>query len=505
MKTVWLTWLGLAILLSEAAPESGARAAAFPAEQVRPLPRPPRLRPDYTDIVIPPNVAPLNFLIEESGQGWAVRLRGEHGRPIELRGRTPRVTLPVRAWRALLATNAGGPLFLEVYTRQADGTWEGFQPVTNRVAREPCERTLTYRLLKPLYNYYAEIGLYQRDLESFRQTPVLENRDFGRGCLNCHTPLNRDPATFVLHIRGQPGPQPMLLVCSNQVRRINRTGGYPAWHPSGELLVLSQNRLALFYHTVGETRDVFDADSNLAVYWVRSNTVSRPPELSRPDRLETWPAWAPDGQHLYFCSGPRLRQERYRQIRYDLMRVSFDPARARWGEPETLLSGNEAGLSFAQPRVSPDGRWLLYTACRYGHFPVYQPASDLYLMDLHTRQTRRLDINSDQADTWHSWSGNSRWVVFSSKRGNGVFARPHFTYVDETGRFHKPFVLPQEDPTFYDACLYTFNLPEFVAGPIRVGPARLARAVLEAGAGLIPTEDTGSPAPEPERAAGQRE
>ncbi|MBM3837502.1 MAG: hypothetical protein FJ398_05995 [Verrucomicrobia bacterium] len=99
-------------------------------------------------------------------------------------------------------------------------------------------------------------------------------------------------------------------------------------------------------------------------------------------------------------------------------------------------------------------------------------------MGLASRKYRRLDINSDQADSWHSWSSNSRWIVFSSKRRDGLFARPYFSYVDERGTFHKPFLLPQKDPAFYDSFIKTFNLPEFIRAPIRVTPAELARAIV---------------------------
>mgnify|MGYP001013393408 CR=1 FL=1 len=109
---------------------------------------------------------------------------------------------------------------------------------------------------------------------------------------------------------------------------------------------------------------------------------------------------------------------------------------------------------------------------------------------------RSLEINSDQAETWHSWSSNSRWVVFSSKRLDGLFARPFFSYVDERGKFHKPFALPQEDPEFYDSYLKTFNVPELVQGPVTITPGRLAQTILhpkellkpKAGASSPPTE-----------------
>jgi len=114
--------------------------------------------------------------------------------------------------------------------------------------------------------------------------------------------------------------------------------------------------------------------------------------------------------------------------------------------------------------------------CQYGCFPIYQPSSDLYLMDLRTRRYQRLPINSDRSESWHSWSANSRWLAFSSKRHDGVFTRTYFSYIDAAGQAHKPFLLPQRDPTFYDSFLKTYSVPELVTEPVRVTGERLARA-----------------------------
>jgi hypothetical protein len=155
-----------------------------------------------------------------------------------------------------------------------------------------------------------------------------------------------------------------------------------------------------------------------------------------------------------------------------------------------LLAARDSGLSAAQPKVSPDGRFVLFCLSKYGNFPVYQPGSDLYVMDLATRAHRRLEINSDdRADSWHCWSSNSRWIVFSSKRLDGLFARPFFSYVDEQGRFYKPFLLPQADPAFYDTCLNTFNVPELVRGPVAVTQRDLARAIRKPSSALVPKTD----------------
>jgi len=121
--------------------------------------------------------------------------------------------------------------------------------------------------------------------------------------------------------------------------------------------------------------------------------------------------------------------------------------------------------------------------CEYGCFPVYQPGSDLYMIDLEAaKQTgrfeyRRMDISSDQSESWHSWSSNSRWITFSSKRGSGVFTRTYLSYVDPNGTAHKPLLLPQKDPTYYDSCLWTYSVPELVISPVEVTKENLGRVV----------------------------
>jgi hypothetical protein len=437
--------------------------------------RPPRIFPDYVGTTIPAGIAPLNFKVLEPGSRYKVVIRSTQGKPVQQTQSSPLVRIPSGPWKLLLSQNVGQPLLVEVSVQNAQRQWQRFGIITNTIAPDGMDGYLAYRLLKPLYNIYVEVGIYQRNLGNFDQKPILENKALGGGCLNCHTFLDRRPDTFALHIRAES--KPMLLVQSNQVSRVDKPMGYMSWHPSGRLIAFSANKLSLFYHTMGETRDVFDADSNLGIYRVDSNTFVNPPPIALTDQNETWPSWSADGKHLYYCSATKAPAGRFRTVRYDLMRVSYDLEKDQWGQPEVVVAARENGLSAGQPRVSPDGKWLLYCLYKYGNFPIYQPSSDLYVMDLATRKQRRLEINSDVADSWHSWSGNSRWVVFSSKRIDGLFARPHFTYVDANGRFHKPFVLPQADPSFYEKYLNTFNVPEFMEGPVRIKPEDLARAV----------------------------
>ena len=86
-------------------------------------------------------------------------------------------------------------------------------------------------------------------------------------------------------------------------------------------------------------------------------------------------------------------------------------------------------------------------------------------------------VNSDKSDTYHSWSSSSRWLVFASKRDDGLYGKPYFCYIDRDGKAHKPFVLPQKDPHFYDNNLKSFNAPEIGKGPLPFDALDVKRAV----------------------------
>ncbi|MDH7568027.1 MAG: cytochrome C biosynthesis protein [Armatimonadota bacterium] len=495
MKRFSLCVLAAAVVAVCAVPFRALQGGTPPHGGGEALSRTPKIRPDYTDVVIPPNIAPLNFVIEEPGRRWRVRFSGERGGAFEVGARNGVVHIPARRWRSLLAANRGGEIYMEVRGDTEGAGRIRFAPIRNRVAAEEVDRCLVYRLIGPVFNNWSEMGIYQRDLTSFRERPVFRNRETNYGCINCHTFLLNRPDVFLLHTRPEKGGTPgMLLARQGAAVRVDtrtandrRPAAYPAWHPSGKVIAYSVNKIRQFFHTAGdETRDVTDLDSGLGLYSVEAGTVARPAALNDPDRLETFPNWSPDGRYLYFCSArnpwPKTRaipHEHVKDARYDLVRASFDLATGRVGKPETLVEAAQTGRSSLEPRVSPDGRFLLFCMCDYGSFPIYQPHTDLYLMDLRDPARpywRLFQGETSWRDSWHSWSSNGRWIVFSRKHQNPVFARPHLCYIDTTGRAAKPLVVPQADPTFYDRYLKNYNAPELVTAPVAVPERELSRA-----------------------------
>ncbi len=454
------------------------------------VPRLPRIKPDYSQLTLPPNIAPLNFAILEPGRRFFVRICPEKGAPIEIASRSPEIAIPIRRWRAMLEANRGKRLKWEIHA-EVDGRWQRYQTMVHEIAREEIDPYLVYRFVGPIHNRWRETAIHQRDLTNFRSSVVLDGKSLERGCVNCHSFPANDPRRMLVAIRSHALGHGTLLADGAAAVKLRAPFGYTAWHPSGRVAVYSVNKVRQFFHAAGpEVRDVVDVDAGLAYCRIDERKSKNVPRGADEDRLATYPAWSPDGRWLYYCSAPFLWNDReawppkrYAEVQYSLMRIAYDVEADRWGDPEEFLSAGKTGLSILMPRISPDGEFLLFCMCRYGCFPAYQPTSDLYLMNLADRSYRKLEINSEFSEAYHCWSSNSRWIAFSSKRQGGFFTRCYLSYVDKRGRAHKPFVVPQEDPGFYDALIKNNCVPELVTGPVRFRESVLARAARSAGLG----------------------
>jgi len=466
--------------------------------------RMPKIRPDYIETVIPWNIAPLNFLVEEDGSCYFVKIHSKQGSAVEIISLSPKIVIPQRKWRTLLNVNKGEKLYFDVFVKENNGQWKRFTPISNTIADDNIDKFIVYRKMYPLYSKWNEMGIYQRDLESYDESVVLHNKSFDYACVNCHTFLNNKTEKMLMHIRSRSGPS-MILIEDGKASNINSQTqfgsapiGHTAWHPSGRMIVFTIYRVRQFFHTVrSEVRDVVDLDSSMGYYVFESESLKSNAGISRQDYLETFPTWSADGRYLYFCSAPILWSDRYKvppehykESKYDLMRVSYEIESDTWGELETVLSAQETGLSIIQPRISPDGKFLLFCMCEYSGFPAFQANSDLYLMDLSTGQYERLGCNSEEAESWHCWSSNSRWIAFSSKRGDGLFSKVYFSYVDKNGKVYKPFVLVQKDAAFYDSFVKLYQMPELISSAIPVRGEGLAHVVRLPSKGLGQTAVT---------------
>jgi hypothetical protein len=445
----------------------------------------PAISPDYAGVTLPPNIAPLNFVLRDSGSACVAEIASVNGSPIEAWGDKGSVRIDAASWKRLLADNAGGPLRITLYSADARGSWRRFTTIEDTIAAEPVDRFCTYRLLTFQYNYSSDLRECQRDLTSFDETVLVDSRNYEWGCVNCHMPKDNDPRRFVLQVRSNAYGSETLIADNDTLATLSSRLGYAAWHPGGSYIAFAVYKVEQYFHAVGrQFIDVCDNNSHLVIYDAVARTIVPSPMSDGPGVLETWPAWTPDGRYLYFCGASvplnysaTKPPANFDKVQYSLLRIAFDAARNGWGAVDTVLAPRETGLSVAQPRISPDNRFCLFCMQDYGAYPHTRVSSDLYLMDLATRQYRKLPVNSDYNESWHSWSKNSRWILFSSKRGGGIFTRLYFSYIDSMGNAHKPFVLPQRDGAFYDSFIKCYNVPELAVASVRFSERQILRAI----------------------------
>ena len=454
----------------------------------------PGLDPDYINVEIPPNIAPLNFIIEEQGTEYYVKIYSINEEPIEIYSTESKINIPMNQWKNILTKNTGNELTFDIYVKGDNENWKKYKSITNSISKDPIDSHIAYRLIMPAYNYWNEIGIYQRNLENFDESPIILNKLTGKSCINCHNFRANDPDNMVLHLRAGDASG-TLLIKDGKAKKINtstdfnKAGAYPSWHPNGNLIAFSSNNLILFFHAKGVARDVLDKGSDIIVYDIEKNMITTTPQISGPERMENFPWWSPDGKYLYYSSAPGFKTymsdingESYldfNNIQYDLMRIPYDEKTGEWGHAETVLSAEITGLTILEPRISPDGRYALVTMGKYGNFPIYLTDSDVYLIDLNTFEYRRLECNSDDSDSFHSWSSSGRWFSFASKRRDGILGRIYFSHFDENGNISKPFLMPQKDPSTNNTFFKNYNVPELIKGPVKVSAQELARVAFD--------------------------
>ena len=467
-----------------------------------PVGRPPRLDPDYTALVIPPNIAPLSFRILEEAERAIVRISPAAGAAVELSCPDGVCRPDPDDWRDLLDRSRGQALRYEVYATAAGGAWRRFEPFANTVAAEPIDPYIAFRQLAPNSQFTAIKGIFQRHLETYEREPIITLRGGTFECVNCHTFHQNNPDRFLFHVRRKHSGT--VLVMDGQIRKVNtrhdpmfRPLAFASWHPDGRHVAATLN---MYVGNSPSTVDgyhfqAFEKRGDLAVYDAVENTMSSTRAVFGDEYIETHPYCSPDGRFIYYVRGrdrPLISHRDLYDLEFDLMRIPYDVDGDVWGEPETVVAYSELGLSCAFPCPSPEGRYMLHILSDHGTYPVYQKSSDVYILDLESREFHKpAGVNSEFAESYPRWSSNGRWFSFVSSRRDGRSALPYFAYFDSSGRAHKAFVLPQRDPGHYDTFTDTYNVLELIRSRVDVDAFELARAMQQ------PAVDATFPAPPP--------
>lgn len=431
--------------------------------------------PDYKAVTIPCNIAPINFAIVDSIKIDALLIITENDTlTIDVSDNCTKID--IEQWHKFLADKANSTLTFTLCQKRGN-KYAAYKPFYVFVSPDSIDKTLVYRLIPPGYEIWNKMGIYQRNLETYSQTAIYENR-YGRGnCVNCHSFCNRSPELMTFHLRARNAGT--YIYCNKKIGKIKTdfTGHlsnptYPYWHPSGRYIAYSLNKIFQDFHTVDNNIiEVYDEASDVIVYDVENEKIIDSPLICSSNAFETFPCFSPDGNYLYFCSAQFVDSVRYnfKDVHYNICRIAFE--NGKFGDKiDTIFNAASDSLSALFPRISPNGKYLLFTLSNYGNFSIWHNEADLKMIDISTSDTIDINIvNSDRTESYHSWSSNSHWIVFSSRRDDGLYTRPYFAHIDENGNASKPMLLPQENPLkYYQQLYYSYNIPELVKSEVNL-------------------------------------
>ncbi len=220
-----------------------------------------------------------------------------------------------------------------------------------------------------------------------------------------------------------------------------------------------------FYPDYGFGQVFYPTRGVLAWYSRDTGKLQPLPGADDPAHVQTSAFWSPDGKYLVYSRAaardpypPGYQRALYAndpnetQVQYDLYRIPFNDGRG--GTPERVLGASQNGMSNNFPKISPDGKWIVFVQCKNGL--LMRPDSKLFIVPFAGGEARPLESNLPVMNSWHTWSPNGRWLAFSSKSPS-LYTRLYLTHIDEQGHASPPVLV--ENAT---AANRAVNIPEFV-------------------------------------------
>jgi Flp pilus assembly protein TadD len=348
-------------------------------------------------------------------------------------------------------------------------------------------------VIKPLAP--TAIPLIQWRLRSIDQTESRVVLKDMHTCANCHS-FSGDGKTFGMDMDGPQNDKGLYAVVPLKPQTVIHSQDMISWNPTGDrqfafnrvgfmsqlspdgkyvlTMVTSAERPSENNYYVANFLDyrflqVFYPTRGV-LYWYDRATGERHPLAGAddPEYVQTNGVWSPDGKWIVFLRAKaqnpyppgrpiatHANDPNEIQIRYDLYRVPFNNGKGGKAEPIAGASAN--GMSNSFPKISPDGRWIVFVEAHNGL--LMRPDGKLYIVPFEGGEARLMRANMSPMNSWHSWSPNGRWLVFSSK-SRGPYTRMFLTHVDTDGNDSPPNYI--DNPT---AANRAVNLPEFVNIP----------------------------------------
>ncbi|MBN2807129.1 MAG: tetratricopeptide repeat protein [Prolixibacteraceae bacterium] len=244
--------------------------------------------------------------------------------------------------------------------------------------------------------------------------------------------------------------------------------------PDGNYVLSTVKDLSIFVaidDNLAYSQLFFPIKGIVGIYNRKNETFSSLRGANDEHYVQSNPTWSPDGKTVIFARAEAYVNEKVRQagrallsanditefttggkpFKYDLYTLDFNDGKGGIAKPLEGASGN--GMSNYFPKFSPDGKWIVF--CQAENFMLLQPDSRLYIMPAGGGEPRLMNCNMEEMNSWHSWSPNGRWLVFSSKN-RGLYTQLYLTHIDENGIDSPPVLL--ENLSFEKRAA---NIPEF--------------------------------------------
>jgi tetratricopeptide (TPR) repeat protein len=410
-------------------------------------------------------------------------------------------------WEAIKQHSVSGPAVVTISGFSAQDAKHAISSgrITISTSRDPVGAPIFYRDV-PLMPSETEKGIIKPLAPSATRLIQWRLRDIGKTesrvvlkdmvtCANCHS-FSRDGKTMGMDMDGPandkglyaivPVKPQMTINASDMLNwnpsqdpkvSLNRVGFMSQVSPDGKYVVTTVNtsdRAPQNNYYVVNFKDyrflqVFYPTRGILASYSRETGRREPlPGADDPDYVQADGVWSPDGSYLVFARAkakepypPDGKMAAYAndpievQIQYDLYRVPFNGGKG--GQAVAIAGASDNGMSNTFPKVSPDGRWIVFVKCRNAQ--LMRPDSQLWIVPAAGGQARRMRCNTPLMNSWHSFSPNGRWLVFSSK-ARSPYTQMYLTHIDEQGN-DSPAILVENST----AANRAVNLPEFVNIP----------------------------------------
>ena len=484
-----------ALALAACAKHSEPAQVAFPGEPSGRL----EIKYPLDETLFPPDIVAPTFVWSDETEGvgeWNILLRFEgEGETMRFASAEPSWRPAEADWAEIKRRSVAGDAELAIVGIGPKARTASSAVVRIRTSKDPVGDSIFYREV-PLPFIEAvqdpsRIRWRFGSVDSEERPPiVLENLPV---CGNCHS-FSGDGSVLGLDVDygNDKGGYAILPVSEQMVLNdekiitwsdYKRDDGEATFgllsqvSPDGRYVISTVKDRAVFVATPGiEFSQLFFPIKGILVVYDRETGTYQPlPGADDPDYVQSNPTWSPDGRYVVFARSKVYRKdsiagatsillsekdvpefiEDKEPFKFDLYRVPFNEGRG--GTPEPIEGASHNGMSNFFAKFSPDGKWIVF--CKAENYMLLMPDSELYIVPAAGGEARRLRANTPLMNSWHSFSSNGRWLVFSSK-ANTPYTQLFLTHIDEDGNSTPPVVLER-----FTGADRAANIPEFVPLP----------------------------------------